>query len=91
MTESESVALPLGDAAIVYFVFFVVRLALSTVFSISKEKQFVNTFFEKNSNFFKKLFYVSKKYIFVLFASCFLRKTCKSGSLMIKLSREVMK
>ena len=62
MTESESVALPLGDAAIVYFVLLAVRSALSTVFSISKEKRFVNSFFEKNSNFFKKLFCVSKKY-----------------------------
>ena len=60
MTESESVALPLGDAAIVYFVLFAVRSALSTVFSISKEKRFVNTFSEKNSKKIKKLFCASK-------------------------------
>jgi len=60
MTESESVALPLGDAAMFYSVVLAVRSALSTVFSISKEKQFVNTFFEKNSKFFEKLFYASK-------------------------------
>ena len=85
MTESESVALPLGDAAIVYFVLLAVRLALSTVFSISKEKRFVNTFFEKNSNFFKKLFCVSKKYNFLLFIPAIWGNACKFYAFMVEL------
>ena len=87
MTESESVALPLGDAAIIYFVLFAARSALSTVFSISKEKRFVNTFFEKNSKNFKKLFCVSKNYTFGFFTLCFRANTCKFLHFVVKLKQ----
>ena len=85
MTESESVALPLGDAAIVYFVLLAVRSALSTVFSISKEKRFVNTFFEKNSKKLKKLFYASKRYKIAFFVPRFWSNTCNFYCFIVKL------
>ena len=64
MTESESVALPLGDAAISYFVLLAIGSAPLTCDSISKETKFVNRFFEKILSFFKKVFLSSLSALF---------------------------
>ena len=53
MTESESVALPLGDAAMFIFVLSFGRLALRTCTIIADINQFDNIFIEFFSYFFR--------------------------------------
>ena len=86
MTESESVALPLGDAAMFYFVLFVIGSAPLTCDSISKETKFVNSFFKKILSFFKKFYLSPLHTVFRVFEAYRAQKPKTAQYLFIKIA-----